>query len=79
VDEEVSRQAAVSSIVFKFKSRRVRIQTAFNISGKFQCCGSGNRDVFSRIPDPDFYPFRVPDPKTATKRAVKKFVVIPFL
>jgi hypothetical protein len=27
-----------------------------------QCCGSG---LF--IPDPDFYPFRIPDPKTATK------------
>jgi hypothetical protein len=30
----------------------------------------------SRIPDPDFYPFRIPDPKTATKeRGEKKFVV----
>jgi hypothetical protein len=34
----------------------------------------------SRIPDPDFYPFRIPDPKTAIKeRGEKKFVVIPFL
>ncbi len=40
----------------------------------------------SRIPDPDFYPsripdlgFRIPDPKTATKeRGEKKIVVIPF-
>ncbi len=32
-----------------------------------QCCGSG---MF--IPDPDFYPSRIPDPKTATK-GVKKF------
>jgi hypothetical protein len=40
----------------------------------------------SRIPDPDFYPTRIPDlgsripdPKTATKeRSGKKFVVIPF-
>jgi hypothetical protein len=32
------------------------------------------------IPDPDFYPFRIPDPKTAAKeRSEKKFVVIPFL
>jgi hypothetical protein len=39
----------------------------------------------SRIPDPDFYPSRIPDlrsripdPKTATKeRGEKKFVVIP--
>jgi hypothetical protein len=31
----------------------------------------------SRIPDPDFYPFRIPDPKTATKERVEtKFVVI---
>ncbi len=40
----------------------------------------------SWIPDPDFYPSRIPDPrsripdpKTATKeRGEKKFVVIPF-
>jgi hypothetical protein len=33
----------------------------------------------SRILDPDFYPFRIPDPKTATKeRGEKKFVVKPF-
>jgi hypothetical protein len=39
-----------------------------------QCCGSG---MF--IPDPDFYPSRIPDPKTAAKaRCEKKFVVIPF-
>jgi hypothetical protein len=39
------------------------------------------RDVYpgSRIPDPDFYPSRIPDPKTATKeRGEKKFDVIPF-
>jgi hypothetical protein len=31
----------------------------------------------SRIPDPDFYPSRIPDPKTATKeKGEKKFVVI---
>jgi hypothetical protein len=31
------------------------------------------------IPDPDFYPSRISDPKTATKeRGEKKFVVIPF-
>ncbi len=34
---------------------------------------------WSRIPDPDFYPSRIPDPKTATKeRGEKKFVVITF-
>jgi hypothetical protein len=33
----------------------------------------------SRIPDPDFYPSRIPDPKTATKeRGGKKFDVILF-
>ncbi len=33
----------------------------------------------SRDPDPDFYPSRILDPKTATKeRGEKKFVVIPF-
>jgi hypothetical protein len=33
----------------------------------------------SQIPDPDFYPSRIPDPKTATKeRGEKKFVVIYF-
>jgi hypothetical protein len=40
----------------------------------------------SRIPNPDFYPFRIPDlgsripdPKTATKeRGLKKLVVKPF-
>jgi hypothetical protein len=32
------------------------------------------------IPDPDFYPFRIPDPKTATKeRGEKKLVIKPFL
>jgi hypothetical protein len=31
------------------------------------------------IPDPDFYPSRIPDPKTATKeRGEKKIFVIPF-
>jgi hypothetical protein len=36
-----------------------------------QCCGSG---MF--IPDPDFYLFRIPDPKTARKeRDEKKFIV----
>jgi hypothetical protein len=39
-----------------------------------QCYGSG---MF--IPDPDFYPFRIPDPKTATKeRGEKKLLVKPF-
>jgi hypothetical protein len=39
------------------------------------------RDVYpgSRISDPDFYPCRIPDQKTATKERVEKnFFVIPF-
>jgi hypothetical protein len=39
-----------------------------------QCCGSG---MF--IPDPDFYPSRILDPKTAIKGSgEKKLAVIPF-
>jgi hypothetical protein len=30
------------------------------------------------IPDPDFYPSRIPDPATATKERGKKLVVLPF-
>jgi hypothetical protein len=42
-------------------------------NGSGQCCESG---MF--IPDPDFYPSRISDPKTATKdMGEKKFVVIP--
>jgi hypothetical protein len=38
-----------------------------------------NPGCLSRIPDHDFYPSRIPDPKTATKeRGEKKFDVIPF-
>jgi hypothetical protein len=39
------------------------------------------RDFYPRslIPDPDFYPSRIPNPKTASKeRGGKKFVVISF-
>ncbi len=42
----------------------------------FECCGSG---CLSRIPDPNFYTFRIldpgsriPEPQTATKERVKK-------
>jgi hypothetical protein len=30
------------------------------------------------IPDPDFYPSRIPDPKIATKEKGEKKFVIPF-
>jgi hypothetical protein len=40
-----------------------------------QCCESR---MF--IPDPDFYPSRIPDPKTATKeRGEKKYLSYLFL
>jgi hypothetical protein len=46
----------------------------FGLVPNYQCCGSG---IF--IPDHDFYPFRIPDPKTATKeKDEKKFVVKRF-
>jgi hypothetical protein len=36
-------------------------------------------ECLSRIPDPNFYPSRISDPKTAIKeRGRKKLVVIPF-
>jgi hypothetical protein len=48
---------------------------------KFRRIGYSVADpgCLSRIPDPDFYPSRIPDQKTATKeRGVKKFFVITF-
>jgi hypothetical protein len=30
-------------------------------------CSVADPGCLSRIPDPDFYPSRIPDPKTATK------------
>jgi hypothetical protein len=52
----------------------VQQRTWAGIKEKNQCCGSG---MF--IPDPDFYPSRISDPKTATKeRGEKKFVVTNF-
>jgi hypothetical protein len=54
---------------------------ANNMKEKKQCCGSGMfiPDSGSRIPDPDCYPSRIPDPKRATKeRGEEKLVVIPF-
>jgi hypothetical protein len=36
-------------------------------------CGSvADPGCLFRIPDPDFYPFRIPNPKTATKERGKK-------
>jgi hypothetical protein len=42
-------------------------------------CSVADPGCLSRIPDPDFYPSRIPDSKTATKkRGENKFVVITF-
>jgi hypothetical protein len=42
--------------------------------------GSPKTSVAVPIPDPDFYPSRIPDPKTAMKDiGEKKFVVIKFV
>ncbi len=42
-------------------------------------CSVADPGCLSRIPDPDFYPSRIPDPKTRKKeRGEKKFVVITF-
>ncbi len=63
------------------------VKIIYTFSRKFQfqvnwhCCSVGIRDVYpgSQIPDPDYYPSRIPDPKTAMKDiGEKKFVVIPF-
>jgi hypothetical protein len=35
--------------------------------------------MFIRIPDPDFYPSRIPDPKTATKERGENFFFHTFL
>ncbi len=48
-------------IWFNFKTlKKVHLETQ---SPDKQCCGSG---MF--IPDPDFYPSRIPDPKTGKKK-----------
>jgi hypothetical protein len=53
--------------------------------GKLTKCGAchvgsvADPGCLSRIPDPDFYPSRISDPKTGTKESgEKKIVVIPF-
>jgi hypothetical protein len=55
--------------------------TTYPLTPKFWLLFSSVADpgCLSRIPDPDFYPSRIPDPKTATKeRGEKKIDVIPF-
>jgi hypothetical protein len=43
-----------------------------------KCCVA-NPVCLSRIPDPDFYPSRIPDPKTGKEeRSEKIFFAIPF-
>jgi hypothetical protein len=36
------------------------------------CSSVADPGCLSRIPDPDFFPSRIPDPKTATKERVEK-------
>jgi hypothetical protein len=67
--------------VFNFPTDGIRKQWKEQINiyltGK-QCCGSGDPGFLSWVPD--FYPSRILDQKTATKkRGVKKILVIPFL
>jgi hypothetical protein len=51
---------------------RIQIHEAQKHTDPAQCCGSG-----INIPDPDFYPNRIPDPKTATKeRGEKKMFMV---
>ena len=58
---------------------RSRIWIRFNVKGVIcirspHCKKSSVEDpgCLSRIPDPDFYPSRIPDPKTATKERGEK-------
>ncbi len=55
-------------------------EKANEVYSKYLIFSVEDRGCLSQIPDPDFYPSRIPDPdaKTATKERVKKFVVIPF-
>jgi hypothetical protein len=52
---------------------------------KIRQCSVADPVCLSRIPDPDFYPsripdpgYRIPDPKTATKERGEKKLVVPF-
>ncbi len=49
------------------------------VFAKFVTDSVADPGCLSRIPDPDFYPSRIPDPKTAIKEreVEKKLVVIP--
>jgi hypothetical protein len=47
------------------------LHKSFNTLCAEQCCGFG---MF--LPDPEFYPFRIPDPKTKTKERGKKKLVV---
>jgi hypothetical protein len=54
-------------IIVDFPAREAPTRVEFPVQSSIkypskQCCGS---EMF--IPDPDFYPSRIPDPKTAAK------------
>ncbi len=48
------------------------------MSGRRDFTSVADPGCLSRIPDPDFYTYRIPDPKTATKETGEKKIVIPF-
>jgi hypothetical protein len=67
--------------VLKTPKTKKKKKNLVGFLGVFFCVFGSVADpgCLSRIPDPDFYPSRIPDPKTATKeRGEKKLVIIPF-
>jgi hypothetical protein len=63
--------------MYPFQNRHLQY---FPESNKLmQMCSVADPGCLFPIPDPDFYPSRIPDPKTATKESgEKKIVVITF-
>ncbi len=61
------------------KKRKIYFLVIFIIWIPLVIISVADPGCLSRIPDPDFYPSRIPDPKTGTKeRGEKKFYVISF-
>jgi hypothetical protein len=60
-------------------SQKKKAQVAAATWARQVMCSVADPGCLSRIPDPDFYPSRIPDPKTATKeRGEKKIFVMTF-
>jgi hypothetical protein len=58
-----------TEIIFEFSKIIYDYLTILNFYENnkiYQCCGA-DPGCLSRIPDPDFYPSRISDPKTATE------------